>query len=177
AYEHLYSQPLTRVAASCWIYQHVPSGARTFGDIQDEQQLPLACGNGRTYTSLITPDLWFTDYNDDSLAKLRTLSAPLAQAQYYFISSARAITAFGRDGGAYPYMHRYYALLLGSKQGVQDPLGYTLVARFVSHPRLGPWTFMEAGADQDFNEYDHPPSLIFQNTGHLSAAAIVDVLT
>ena len=60
---------------------------------------------------------------------------------------------------------------------VQDALGYTLVRQFIEHPRFGPWTDTEAGADQNFNEYDHAPVLVFKNTGNLSADAITNVLT
>jgi YYY domain-containing protein len=177
AYQHIYDKPLTRLQASCWIYQHVPSGARTYGDSPDEG-LPFGtCDNGRVYQSLITGDQELLDYYDDSMSKVLMLSGRLAEAQYYFISSARAIETFQHYGDKYPYMQRFYALLLGSKLGVQDPLGYTLQAHIVEHPQLGPWTFTEAGANQNYNEYDHPPVWIFKNTGNLSATAITGVIT
>lgn len=184
AYQNIYAHPLTRVQASTWIYQHIPAGSR-IAEGQPDETLPLGLpgkdpGNypwAGAATPVSTTGDAMPTYDDDSLNKVFTMSEVLVNAQYYFESSRRAIESFDDYGSKYPYMQRFYALLLGSPIGVQDALGYTMVARFVEHPRLGPWTDTEEGANQNFNEYDHPPVEIWQNTGHFSSSQIQQVLT
>jgi len=177
AYQHIYAQPLTRNQAACWMYQNIPAGATIMQDNPDEGQPNGGfdgCNNGRAFTTL-SPTVG--DYDDDSMTKVMGLAPFLAQTQYYIINSERAISSFQNYGSKYPYMQRFYQLLLGSPQGVQDALGFTLVYHAVEHPQLGPWTDTEQGSDQNFNEYDHPPVWIFENTGKLSGAQIIAVMT
>ncbi len=183
AYQHIYAQPLTRNQAACWMYRHVSAGAIILQDFPDELQPDggsNGCDNGRVYASLTL--LAFAvdgliDYQDDSLGKVQRLSPWLSRAQYYIINSERAVSTFWNDGARYPYMQRFYKLLLGSKQGVQDALGFTLVYHVTEHAQLGPWTDTEDGVSEDFDEYDHPAVWIFQNTGQLSATQIVRAIT
>ena len=184
AYQHIYSQPLTYVQASQWIYAHLPAGTRISQNSLDNS-LPLGLGAQQDPSiyqwagsdSLITSDNPFPTYDDDSLAKVQTMAAVLSHAQYYFENSRRAIESFESYGSKYPFMQHFYALLLDNKLHVQDPLGYTMVARFVEHPQLGPWTDTEQGVNQNFDEYDHPQIEVFENTGNLSINQIVAVIT
>ena len=183
AYQHIYAQPLTSNQAACWMYQHVSAGAMIMQDFPDELQPNggyNGCDNGRVYTPLYLVAFLsegLIDYRDDSFSKVQQLAPWLSRAQYYIINSERAIYTFQDYGNKYPYMRRFYRLLLGSKQGAQDALGYTLVYHVTEHAQLGPWTDVAHGASEDFDVFDHPPVWIFQNTGRLSTAEIVRVMT
>ena len=176
AYQHIYAVPLTRLQATCWMAANLPNGSTLAQDAPDEPQPLPACGaTAKGFRSVGMPTLLL--YEDDSQAKAAQMGAVLAQAQYYIISSRRAIETFWDYGSKYPYTQRFYRSLLGSGKQVQDPLGFTQVASFAEHPQLGRWVFQDYAANQNFNEYDHPPVWIFANTGHLSADALTAVLT
>ncbi len=186
AYQHIYAEPLTYTQASQWIYAHLPAGTRISENSLDNSlplglstQLDPSIYRWAGTTTLLASDNGddFPTYNDDNLAKVQTMALLLSHSQYYFENGRRAIESFENYGSKYPYMQRFYTLLLGSKLNVQDPLGYTMVARFVEHPRLGPWTDTEQGVNQNFDEYDHPQIEIFQNTGNLTADRLITVLT
>ncbi len=184
AYQHIYSKPLTYVQASTWIYAHIPGGTRLAENSLDNS-LPLGL-NAQQDPSIYA---WagastvpvsgnqFPTYDDDSLAKAQTMAGILSHAQYYLEDGRRAVESFEDYGSKYPYMQRFYKLLLGSALNAQDSLGYTMVAQFVEHPQLGPWTDTEQGVNQNFDEYDHPQIEIFKNTGRLSTDEILAALT
>jgi YYY domain-containing protein len=181
AYEHIYSVPLSRVSASCWMIAHIPASTPIAQDTFDET-LPLGGGCGAQ--SVLAPSYPqaggqpMPAYGSpDTPATAQTIASILSQAGYYLTSSRRARDSVAAEPAQYPYYHRFYQLLFGSGKGVQDPLGFTLVHAFIVHPQLGPWTFTQAGANQNFDEYDHPPVYIFRNTGHLAANQIENVLT
>jgi len=174
AYEHIYSKPLTRVQSTCWIGKHIAPGSLIAQDGPDETQPLDSCG---ALFANYRPAGDMALYDPDSPAKVQTMAAVLAHAQYYIISSRRAIETFDNDAADFPYTHRFYQLLFAAKLHVQGPLGYTLVASFAEHPQLGPWTFEDYGSNQNFNEYDHPPVWIFQNTGMQPAEQLAQAIT
>ncbi|HWE62164.1 MAG TPA: glycosyltransferase family 39 protein, partial [Chloroflexota bacterium] len=177
AYEHIYAQPLTRIQATCWLFTHVPSGTPIAQDTFDEGMPVGNCTPPLKVSPAYPPGVSMPAYGSpDTLATAQTIATVLSQAQFYVISSRRGMDTMAADPAMFPYYHRFYQLLLGSKTGAQDPLGYTLIKTFIEHPQLGPWTDTEQGANQNFDEYDHPPVSIFKNTGHHSADAIVGVL-
>jgi len=181
AYQHIYSRPLTDLQASRWLYTNVAPGTR-IAETPFDGLIPLGIGSLSPalypiagVDTLTAPDNnnRLSDiYDDDSPAKVHTIAGILSHAQYYIEDTERAISSFADYGSKYPYTRRLYKLLLGSGIRIQDPLGYTLIQQFVEHPQLGPWTDTEEGADQNFNEYDHPPVLIFKNTGNLRGCLV-----
>ena len=175
AYEHIYSKPLTRVQSSCWIGQHIRPGVVIAQDSPDETQPLDTCG---ALFGNYRPAGDMGLYDPDSPAKVQAMVSVLTHAQYYIISSRRAIETFDNDAVDFPYTHRFYQLLFASaRQDVQGPLGYTLVRSFAEHPQLGPWTFEDYSSNQNFNEYDHPPVWIFRNTGNLPAYQLAQAIT
>lgn len=181
AYEHIYAQPITHIQATCWLYAHVPSGTPLAQDSYDETlPIGLPAGTCRSpqanYPQAGGQDMPHYD-GPDSAASLATMSAILSQAQYYLIPGRRAMDTMAAQPDQFSYYHHFYQVLLASGVGKQDALGYTLVAYFSEHPTLGPWTFDDYGANQNFNEYDHPPVWIFKNTGHLGPIAIGAAIT
>ncbi|MGH2343937.1 MAG: ArnT family glycosyltransferase, partial [Chloroflexota bacterium] len=172
AYEHIYSQPLTRIEATCWMFAHVPAGARIVQDGIDET-LPVDGGLCPTPQPVYNIEPSLATYDDESLFKVQTMAATLSQADWYIITSRRSMDTFLPQPKKYPYTSRLYRLLFDPSH----PLGFTIEYHSNVVPSLGPWSLDESGANQNFNEYDHPPVWIFKNTGRLSSAVLVQKLT
>ncbi len=172
AYDHIYSQPLTRIQATCWMFAHVPAGARIVQDGIDET-LPVDGGLCPTPQPVYNLEPSLSTYDDDTLFKVQSMAATLSQADWYIITSRRSMDTFLPQPKKYPYTSRLYRLLFDPAR----PLGFTIEYRSNVVPSLGPWTLDESGANQNFNEYDHPPVWIFKNTGHLPSTALAAKIT
>ena len=184
ALDNIYSAPNTRVQASEWIYDHVPSGAVITSEVWDDPlpiQVPAArtAANGQRYTAagaLIDPgrygNIALDLYADDTQAKAATLATSLSAANVVVISSQRLIRSIPKLPDRYPMAIRYYHLLFAGK------LGFHLAATFKTSPHLGPLTFGDGNADESFSVYDHPPVWIFTRDGDgMTQTALLSALT
>ncbi len=135
-------------------------------------------------------------YEGDTLSKVDSVAARLASADYIMAYSNRPWGSIVRVPGRYPYSSAYYhALFDGS-------LGYELVQGFARYPSLlgvsfvhdpftyagvqapseipgvetGPLTFNLGWADENAVNYDHPLTLVWRNTGRLSADEIREIM-
>jgi len=153
AFSAIYRAPHTRVAASEWLYEHVPDGATIAVEHWDDA-LPL-----RLAPTLL-PDRYrqvvLALYDEDTPEKLDTLVAALDRADYLVLSSQRLRDSIPRLPMRYPMTTRYYEAL---ESGL---LGFGLEASFEGAPRLGPWTVNDRGAEEAFSVYDHPPVRIYR---------------
>jgi YYY domain-containing protein len=168
AMDNVYSQPLTRVQASRWIYQHLPSGngqpIKTITYEVWDDSLPLDVdGHAATYNFIGLPL-----YDDDTPQKAQTLAQDLAQADAVVIASNKLYPdSIPRLPTRYPLSNRYYQLLFNGG------LGYHLAAVFQNSPNLFGIHFDDSGADESFSVYDHPTVHIFlPDANRLSAQEI-----
>ena len=184
ALDNIYSAPNTRVQASEWIYDHIPTGAVITSEVWDDPlpiQVPAArtAANGQRYTAagaLIDPgrygNIGLDLYADDTQAKAVTLATSLSAANVVVISSQRLIRSIPKLPDRYPMTIRYYHLLFSGA------LGFHLTATFSTSPHLGPLTYGDNGADESFSVYDHPPVWIFTRDGAgMSQTALLSALT
>jgi len=192
----IYVRPHTRVAASRWIYSHVPHGS-TLANEHWDWGLPLridgmdgfrAVGTGPTYTGFN-----MEHYNEDTPEKREQLLTWLDQADYIILASNRLYGSIARLPQRYPMTTTYYAALFDGS------LGFRLAAEFTSYLSLGPVVFpdqetpfwlMEAEqqgqpspwqvhltpAEESFSVYDHPNCLIFRKTDTYSHARAAEIL-
>ena len=167
AFLNIYTQPVTRVSASQWIYQHVPAGSTITSEIWDDS-LPLQVGvnypNIYQYEGL---DL----YQPDTTDKATTVAGQLAKADVVVIASSRLVGSINKEPGTYPMTVNYY------KQLYAGQLGFTLTKMFVNYPHLGPFalhdspdtptdeSYSSTNADESYSVYDHPTVWIFTRTG------------
>jgi hypothetical protein len=149
AYHHIYTVPTTRVAASNWILEHVPSGSTVVNEHWDDS-LPVGAGADR-YTGVTLPVF---DADDDT--KLKKLYAGIRGADYYFVSSPRAWRTVGRLPDRFPIMPRFYRALFDGR------LGFVRVASFETEPELFGLQLHDLGAEEAFWVYDHPPVQIYK---------------
>ncbi|HEX5547612.1 MAG TPA: DUF2298 domain-containing protein, partial [Ktedonobacterales bacterium] len=168
---NIYSEPNTRVQASVWIYDHVPTGSTLTGEVWDDP-LPIEAPPARVdaqgvgYTAsgaVINPSeyqqIGLNLYDDDTQQKADQLAQSLASANVVVISSQRLIKSIPKLPDRYPMTTRYYDLLFAGK------LGFKLAAHFDNHPNLLGITLDDSGADESFSVYDHPPVWIFTREG------------
>ncbi|MBA2277235.1 MAG: glycosyltransferase family 39 protein [Chloroflexia bacterium] len=162
AFTTIYTQPVTRVEASRWIYENLPVGAVIATEHWDDGlPVPLA-GHDHALYQGVQLEL----YNADAPDKLEMLLARLDQADYLVLSSNRLYESIPRLPERYPMTTAYYEMLFAGE------LGFTEVRSFTSYPRLFGIELVDDGAEESFSVYDHPKVLIFKKTGGYSRHAI-----
>ena len=151
----IYTKSHSRIQASEWIYQNVPSGSIILTEHWDDA-LPVALVNYQQQYELYQLPV----FAYDNEGKWLEMDESLAKADYYILSSNRAWGSIMRVPEKYPQMSKFYQDLLSNQAN------YQLVAEFNSYPSLEylgiDISFNDSFADEAFTVYDHPQVLIFQ---------------
>ncbi|MGN6676025.1 MAG: DUF2298 domain-containing protein, partial [Thermomicrobiales bacterium] len=180
AFSAIYSRPHTQVAASEWIYSHIPRDATISAEYWDHP-LPLPLGAGQSPWEYNYQQINFDLYNDVPMCVTKNGSPPpsqyctpnnqatftyvaglVNQTDYIIEATQRLYKSIPDLPWRYPVQQQFYALLFSGQ------LGYTLVYDGNSFPALGPYTFDDTFMDESFTVYDHPRVLIFKKTRQLS---------
>jgi hypothetical protein len=169
AFIQIYTEPITRVQASRWMYANIPPGSVIANEHFDDP-LPFnldghtAFGAGG-FRSLDVYEPGNPNridqlplYNEDTPEKLDLLLDALDQADYIVMSSGRLWQSIPRLPMRYPMTTRYYQLLFAGE------LGFEKAAEFHSYPRLFGIEFNDTWAEEQFTVYDHPKVLIYRKT-------------
>ena len=169
AWQQMYDAPHPRIAASEWMYAHIPDDAVIAVEHWDDA-LPLGLGDdtpGR-YQFVELPV-----FDADRPGKFVTIDsgsrgmiARIAQADYIVVSSARGHGVIPKMPLRYPVTTRYYSMLFDGQ------LGYELVYQATRWPHLGPWWWDTRAAEEALSVYDHPQVLIFANRARLDVPAL-----
>ncbi|MBN1138207.1 MAG: glycosyltransferase family 39 protein [Anaerolineae bacterium] len=170
AFIQIYTEPVTRVQATQWIYDNIEPGSVIANEHFDDP-LPfnmfgkLAWEPAGLYYSLDVTYPGSEDridqlqlYDEDTPEKLVMLLDALDQADYIIMSSGRLSTSIPRLPMRYPMTTRYYQLLLAGE------LGFEKAIEFHSYPRLFGIEFNDDSAEEQFTVYDHPKVLIYRKT-------------
>jgi len=167
AFTSIYTRPVTRVAASRWIYANIPRGTVIANETWDDP-LPLRIDgkDGGIWYNGIMMDLYWEDVPE----KYPKLIEWLDQAEYIFLSSNRLYGSIPRLPRRYPMTTKYYQLLLS------EQLGFKLVKTFTSYPQLLGIVFNDDNAEEAFTVYDHPKVLIFKKTDAYSTEKVRKLL-
>lgn len=168
AFFSIYSRPQTRVAASEWIYTHIPVGAKIFTEHWDDG-LPLPLENYPSNSQYDIEPLRI--YDEDNQAKLDYYSTKLSRGDYLILSSRRLWGTLINLTKEYPLTSKYYRFLFSGR------LGFEKVAEFSTYPCLGyPLRCLvylnDDAAEETFQVFDHPKIFIFKNSQRLSEAEI-----
>lgn len=159
----IYLSDNTRVAASKWIYAHLPAGSTIATEHWDDS-LPLSFPTIKqvpTYTMLTLPV-----YNPETEEKISTIAAITAHADFIILSSRRVYASILQNYAKYPKTVAFYQKLFSGKLGFQKIYAKTNY----------PFLFSDDFADETFQSYDHPPVIIFANTKHFSEKQILSKL-
>ena len=166
AFFSIYTQKQTRIAASEWIYKHVPVGKFILSEHWDEGlPIPLPQGNPSSYRQLS-----LAIYEPDNEEKIDYYANNLSEADYVTINSRRLYGTLLYLPEKYPITKRYYEYLFSGK------LGYEKVAEFSSYPSFLGVTIPDDLSEETFQVYDHPKALIFKNTKHFTFIRLQQIL-
>lgn len=156
----IYSVPHSRITASKWIYDNLPTGATIALETWDDG-LPLgadpAIMKGKTY-KYVALDVW----GADTEAKWGVLKPLLNKADYYIATSNRAWGSILPLKNRYPIQSKYYQDMIN---GVGD---FKIIKEINSYPGLclpnSKWCLEvpDQWSEEAFTVYDHPQVLIFK---------------
>jgi YYY domain-containing protein len=174
AYMHIYAHPNTRVAASRWIFSHIPTGAGIAVEGPWDETLPLDVdghsGASEYHFTTLNPYAGETAQGDDQ-SVIANISDVLMHDQYIIMSSERMVASVPKVPYILPIADRYYQLLFSNR------LNFRPAAIFQAHPQLGPLLVHDYPADESFHVYDHPIVRIYRRIGPISAATVHRLLT
>jgi len=161
AFTNIYRRPLSRVAASRWVYENIPAGSSITWERWDDIIPQNIDGNdaGRTYNLVTTDPYW-----EDAPEKRAALYQWLDEADYVILSSNRVYDSVARLPERFPLTNAYYRYLFSGE------LGFDTIKVFTSYPNLGPLQFVDDTADEAFSVYDHPKVIVLKKTERYSSA-------
>ena len=158
AFTAIYRAPLTRVAASKWIHEHLPAGA-VIGVEHWDDALPLRIPGldadkfERVELEPVAPE---------TPEKREKLLQQLGKIDYLVIASERGYASVARLPQSFPVAIRHYEMLF------DGTAGFRLVADFTSYPRIGNWVIRDDFSEEAFRVYDHPRVLVYEKSPDFS---------
>lgn len=160
SFVNIYSRNNTRVDATAWINQNIPSG-KTLAIEHWDDGLPLI---GQQNYHMLTLPL----YDPDSVQKWTQINSQLKQTDFIIIASNRLYTPIQKltdcknlpSFRCYPITSEYYKGLF------EGNLGFKKVAEFSNPPTIPIINIRinDQSADENFTVFDHPKIMIFQKT-------------
>lgn len=159
AFTSIYRHTQTRVAASRWIFAHVPAGQRFANESWDD---PLPMGEeAHDPSPYAGPSLPLVD--PDSAKKAEDVVQALRGADWIAVTSGRTYMNVTRVPAVFPMSIAYYRALFDGS------LGFDRMADISSYPGLGPLRFPDDRSEEQFTVYDHPRVLLFRKSPRFSA--------
>jgi YYY domain-containing protein len=167
AFQSIYTQEQTRLEASRWIYDNLPTGTRITGEYWDDTiPYPVPNPEGKQFP-LVATDPYMLDSPDKVRQLVYGLDNPppgqdwgrgLDGADYVAISSNRIRDSVTRLPAKYPATIRYYELLESGE------LGFDLVRSWQVHPTLLGIAVDDSRAEESFTVYDHPEVRLYKKS-------------
>lgn len=183
----IYSHPHSRVEASNWIYQNIPSGSKITFEYWDDP-LPL---NLPQLSSSIYNEIQLPPYDPDSPQKMEILNNNVNRADYIIMSSNRLWGSIPKVPQKYPDTSKFYQTLFDESGNFKKVLelnsypGFSLPflnACYYFGPTDFPYLIKKNSwisidnsckypgiylrddiAEEAFTVYDHPKVLIYKN--------------
>jgi len=169
AFTSIYTRTHTRIAASLWIYENIPMGAKLGIEHWDDSLPLLMPGENKRFVFVEFPL-----YEADTPQKWEMMNEKLKAVDYIVIASNRLYVPLMKlidcqnlpVGRCYPQTADYYKKLFAGS------LGFTKVAEFTSYPSFSlplitqllnySITINDDSADESLTVYDHPKIMIFK---------------
>ncbi len=164
AFISIYTHTNSRVEASEWIFENVPSGSTISGESWDDP-LPLRIQGrdpfGSTYKGIVLENFY-----QSTPEVLNKLVDSLEKVDVLVTSSNRVYGSIVRLPERYPATIAFYDKLFNGEAG------FTLVKKVTSYPSLFGLKFNDDFADESFTVYDHPQVHIFKKNASFDAKAL-----
>ncbi|MFP3895811.1 MAG: DUF2298 domain-containing protein [Anaerolineales bacterium] len=163
AFTSIYTRPVTRIAASRWMYENLPRGSSVSYEVWDDS-LPLNVDGqlASSHFDQVRMDL----YAEDTPEKREELYGWLEDTDFIVLSSNRLYESIPRLPMRYPMTTRYYEALFSGE------LGFERMATFTSRPKLLGIEIVDDNAEEAFTVYDHPKVIVFRKTSAFSMARV-----
>tara|TARA_B100001123_G_scaffold430295_1_gene549993 strand:- start:1270 stop:5511 length:4242 start_codon:yes stop_codon:yes gene_type:complete len=155
AFSQIYAREHTRISASEWIYEQVPTGSVIATEHWDDR-LPLNLPNSGNSSEYEFRTLKL--YDRLSEGKRIHLIESIADSDLIVQSSDRLSGSIPKMPYRYPLANLYFQLLESGQ------LGFELAAEFTSFPSIAGFERNDLSAEEAFTVYDHPRVRIFQRT-------------
>ncbi len=168
AFMRVYRRPLTRIAASRWMFRNIPKGSVIANEHWDDP-LPLRIDGHDPFWSTYK-GIMMANYDEDTPKKREKMIGWLNQADYIVLSSDRLCKSIPRLPMRYPMTTLYYQALFDGK------LGFHLAAEFTSPPGIFGLVFNDESAEEAFHVYDHPYVRIFKKGSDYSEKRVREIL-
>ncbi len=154
---YIYSRTHSRVSASEWIYQNIPTGSTLSCDAWDDC-LPLSLGKGQVINQYKI--LTLEPFVPDSIEKVGKFESQLKEIDYLIFTSNRAWGSIPKWPEKFPYMVKFYEDLFAGK------FNFEKVAEITSYPTIPILNIPipDQSSEEAFTVYDHPKVLIYKNT-------------
>jgi YYY domain-containing protein len=166
AFSSIYRRPNTRIAASQWIYEHVPPPARIAGESWDDGlPFPRPGHDSQQYAGPV-----LEPWGPDNADKVAHFVKTLAGCDWIMVTSNRIYGTVTRLPTVYPMTTAYYRALFEGR------IGFERAADFTSYPSLGPLRFPDDRSEETFTVYDHPRVLLFRKTADFSEPRVRSIL-
>jgi len=149
----IYSRPHSRVTASEWIYENIPSGSKLTSEEWDDGLPLIIPGYQRIYTNIP-----LGLYNSETEGKWKKIIEQINEADYIIISSNRLSGSIPNLSRRYPVTSLYYQFLF------EERLGFDKVAEITSYPCFLSKRVVDDKAEESFTVYDHPKIIIFKKS-------------
>lgn len=154
---NIYTKPITRVTASEWIYENIPTGSTLLNEEWDDG-LPLSLPRQNPQIYMYKSVFM---YDSDTPEKWQRIQPTIDAVDYIVITSNRAYGSTMNLPQRYPLTSKYYQALFDSSGN------FNKVAEFTSYPCFPPgkynlFCFNDDHSEEAFTVYDHPKVIIFQ---------------
>jgi YYY domain-containing protein len=157
AFASIYTRPHSRVAATRWMLDNIPSGSVVANEHWDDW-LPLPLDDKDMFGTQQLRGIEMPMFEDDTPDKLDRVVANLSETNYIFLTSNRLYDSIPRLPMRYPMTIRYYELLF------EERLGFKRVAEFTSYPTILGIPIPDQSSEESFTVYDHPRVQIYQKS-------------
>lgn len=159
----IYSHENSRIAASRWMYENIPTGSAISVETWDDAlPLPYPGAPQNTFVT-VSFDMYGDLPPDDKVAQI---AGYLQSVDYVVLSSDRLTQSVDNEPWRYAVQIDYYNRLDAGQ------LGFQLVYEGVVDPQLFGLRLNDAGADESFTVYDHPHVRIYRKVESLSTDQI-----
>lgn len=167
AFSSIYRRENSRIAATRWIYGHVPAGERFVNEVWDDGlPMPIPGYEPERYSG---PQIGIV--GPDNPRKVEEIVDALVHSEWIALTSNRAYGSLTRIPDVFPMSRAYYRALF------ENRLGYDRAADVTSYPSLGALEIPDDRAEEAFTVYDHPRVLLFRKNRQFSAARVRSILS